>query len=130
MNRTKAAGSALVFLLAAACGGPASGPSESAAPEVPAAPDNPGPVTLDVTIIDGVVNPRGARLNVKVGQPVKLTVHSDVDEELHIHTDPEKTVPVKAGANQNVTFTVDEPGKVAVELHHLDVVVAEVLARK
>lgn len=131
MTRLKTWGSVVALVLVAACGG--AGPSGQPEPDTGTAvvtPDKPGPVTLDVTIIDGAVNPRGARLNVKVGQPIKLTVHSDVDEELHIHTEPERTVEVKAGENQQVTFTVDQPGKVAVEVHHLDVVVAEVLARK
>lgn len=103
---------------------PGTGPSESAA--------NPsaGPVVLDVTIIDGTVTPRGARVNLKVGQPLTLSIHSDAVEEVHIHTDPEQTFEVKAGQQKRVTFAVEHPGKVAVEVHHLDAVVAEVLVRK
>lgn len=89
-----------------------------------------GPVVLDVTIIHGEVSPRGARVNLKVGQPLTLSVHSDVPERIHVHTDPEQTFHVKAGGQQRVTFSVDRPGKVAVEVHRLDVVVAEVLVRK
>lgn len=89
-----------------------------------------GPVVLGVTIIDGEVTPRGARVNLKVGQPLTLSIRSDVDEQIHVHTDPEKTFPVKAGTHRRVTFSVDRPGAVAVEVHHLDVVVAEVLVRK
>lgn len=90
----------------------------------------PGPVVLDVTIIDGEVTPRGARVELKVGQPLTLTVHSDSADQLHVHTDPEQEFAVKANANQRFTFTVDQPGKVAVEVHDLDVVIAEVLVRK
>ncbi len=90
----------------------------------------PGPVVLDVTIIDGEVRPRGARIELKVGQPLTLSVHSDSADELHVHTDPEQEFEVKANSNQRFTFTVDQPGKVAVEVHHLDAVIAEVLVRK
>jgi hypothetical protein len=90
----------------------------------------PGPVVLDVTIIDGEVTPRGARVQLKVNQPLTLSVHSDSADELHVHTDPEQEFAVKANSNQRFTFTVDQPGKVAVEVHDLDVVIAEVLVRK
>jgi hypothetical protein len=90
----------------------------------------PGPVVLDVTIIDGEVTPRGARVQLKVDQPLTLSVRSDSADELHVHTDPEQEFAVKANSNQRFTFTVDRPGKVAVEVHDLDVVIAEVLVRK
>jgi hypothetical protein len=85
---------------------------------------------LDVTLIDGEVTPRGARVELKVGQPLTLSVYSDAADELHIHTDPEQEFAIKADTNQRFTFTVDQPGKVAVEVHDLDVVIAEVLVRK
>src|SRR5690349_9297177 len=90
----------------------------------------PGPVVLDVTIIDGEVTPRGARVDLKVGQPLTLAVHSDSADELHVHTNPEHEFAVKANSNERFTFTVDKPGKVAIEVHHLDAVIAEVLVRK
>jgi hypothetical protein len=90
----------------------------------------PGPVVLDVTIIDGQVTPRGARVNLKVGQPLTLSVHSDTPDELHVHTDPEQEFEVRAKGNQRFTFTVDQPGTVVVELHQRDVVIAELLVRK
>lgn len=90
----------------------------------------PGPVVLDVTIIDGEVRPRGARIELKVGQPLTLSVHSDSADELHVHTDPEQIFAVKANTYQRFTLAVDEPGKVAIEVHHLDAVIAEALVRK
>lgn len=113
-----------VVVAAAACS-PAEDSSSTAVEEAPA-----GPVVLGVTIIDGEVTPRGARVNLKVGQSLTLSIRSDVDEQIHVHTDPEKTFRVKAGSHRRVTFSVDRPGAVAVEVHHLDVVVAEVLVRK
>jgi hypothetical protein len=123
---------AALMLIAALTACSSGQPSDSASPggadsavEPPA-----GPVVLDVTIIDGAVTPRGARVNLKVDQPLTLSIHSDVAVKIHVHTDPEQTFPVKAGGQQRVTFAVDRPGKVAVEVHDLDAVVAEVLVRK
>lgn len=132
MTRSTSCVAVLALVLAAGCG-------TAIAPDQPTASQatnestegtRPGPVALDVTIIDGEVRPRGARVELRVGQPLTLTVHSDTADELHIHTDPEQEFAVKAGGNQRFTFTVDQPGKVAVELHRLDVVIAEVLVRK
>lgn len=90
----------------------------------------PGPVVLDVTIIDGEVTPRGARVELRTGQPLTLAVHSDTADEVHVHTDPEQLFTVKRGGDQRFTITVDRPGRIAVELHDLDVVIAELLVRK
>jgi len=116
----------LVAALTACASGQPSGPGDEGSGPNPSA----GPVVLDVTIIDGQVSPRGARVNLKVGQPLTLAVRSDVAEQIHIHTDPERVFRVKAGKQQRVTFSVARPGKVAVEVHDLDAVVAEVLVRK
>ncbi len=114
----------LALCLAAGCGTTAPVTNESTGGA------KPGPVVLDVTIIDGEVTPRGARVELKVGQPLTLSVYSDSADELHVHTDPEREFEVKPAGNQRFTFTVDQPGKVAVELHRRDVVIAEVLVRK
>lgn len=123
-----------VLVLAGAAGcGPATTtdqPTTSQATNESTEGTKPGPVVLDVTMIDGEVTPRGARVQLKVGQPLTLSVHSDSADELHVHTDPEQEFVVKANSNQRFTFTVDRPGKVAVEVHDLDVVIAEVLVRK
>ena len=71
-----------------------------------------------------------ARLREDTGQPVTLSVHSDVAEEIHVHTDPEHEFEIKPGKQQRFTFASDKPGKIAVEVHHLDAVIAEVLVKK
>ena len=131
MRRTSCL-SVLALILAAGCGtaNTTSQPTTAQATNESTEGTKPGPVVLDVTIIEGEVTPRGARVELKVGQPLTLSVHSDSADELHVHTDPEQTFPVKADTNQRFTFTVDRPGTVAVEVHHLDAVIAEVLVRK
>ena len=122
----------LALVLVAACGDASTpaAPTLSLPPTESTTGTKPGPVVLDVTIIDGEVNPRGARVELKVDQPLTLAVHSDVADELHVHTDPEKTFHVKQGGNQRFTVTIDQPGTVAVELHGADAVIAELLVRK
>jgi len=122
----------LVLILSAGCSptNTTDEPTTSQATNESTEGTKPGPVVLDVTIIDGEVTPRGARVDLKVGQPLTLSVHSDSADEVHVHTDPEREFAVKPNTNQRFTFKVDKPGKVAVEIHHLDAVVAEVLVQK
>lgn len=123
---------ALAAGLLAGCGG-ATAPAPagpSALKQESTEGTKPGPVVLDVTIIDGEVTPRGARVELKVGQPLTLAVHSDVAEELHVHSDPEQEFAIKPGSNQRFSIRVDDPGTVAVELHRADAVIAELLVRK
>lgn len=122
----------LAFVLVAGCGGDTTPvvPAPSQPTQESTKGMKPGPVALDVTIIDGEVQPRGARVELKVRQPLTLAVSSDVVDELHVHSDPEQTFEVKRGSNQRFTVTVDRPGTVAVELHGADAVIAELLVRK
>jgi len=58
---------------------------------------------------------------------VTLNVTSDADEEIHVHSDPEHEYEVKAGDSLDETFTIDTPGQVAVEAHHLDVTILQLV---
>ena len=132
MMRAKWCLPVLALAFAAGCGTTATPdqPTASQATNESTEGTKPGPMALDVTIIDGEVTPRGARVELRVGQPLTLSVHSDTADELHVHTDPEQEFEVKAKGNQRFTFTVDRPGTVVVELHQRDVVIAELLVRK
>lgn len=111
---------------AAACSAPAPGPAEhTTATAAPSAPAQAGPV-LDITIADGAVTPVNAELSATVGTPITLRVTSDADDELHVHAVPEHSFAVRPGAGQHFEFTVDVPGRVEVELHHLDRTVATI----
>jgi hypothetical protein len=98
-----------------ACGGTASQPQSPAG----------GPV-LDVTIAKGQVTPTNATLQAKVHQPITLRVSSDATDELHVHSTPDHKFPVAAAPNQTFQFSVDVPGNVEVELHHLDRTIATI----
>jgi hypothetical protein len=81
-------------------------------------------LVLDITIAHGQVTPPNATLQAKVGQPIIVHVTSDAEDELHVHSTPDKEFAVAAAPNQRFQFTIDMPGNVDVELHHLDKTVA------
>jgi plastocyanin len=85
--------------------------------------------TVDIAIAGGKVTPQGERVQVRVGDTVTLHVASDADEELHVHSDPEHTFEVAKGDDTTFDFTVDVPGQIAVEAHHLDVTIAQLVVR-
>jgi plastocyanin len=109
-------------LLLAGCGGSGgSGGSDTAAPVKG--------VTIDIAIKDGKVTPQGERVNVKVGQKITLHVTSDADEEVHVHSEPEHEYELAPGDDKTYTFSLKVPGQVAVEAHHLDVTIAQLVVR-
>ena len=118
----------------AACGSdePVTAPPSEATPTASAsAPDeSEAGVVVDIAIADGAVTPRGKRVDVKVGQPVTLRVTSDVDDEIHVHSDPEHEMSVKAGdRDKELTFTLKVPGQVAVESHHAHATIVQLVVK-
>jgi hypothetical protein len=83
-------------------------------------------LTIDITIAHGQVTPANATLQASVRQPITLHVTSDATDELHVHSVPDHKFEVAAAANQTFHFSVDVPGSVDVELHHLDRTVATI----
>jgi hypothetical protein len=86
-------------------------------------------LTIDITIAHGQVTPANATLQATVRQPITLHVTSDATDELHVHSVPDHKFEVAAAANQTFQFSVDVPGNVDVELHHLDRTVATIQVR-
>jgi plastocyanin len=89
----------------------------------------PGNLTVNVTIANRQVNPANATLQAKVGQPIIFHVTSDAADELHVHSVPDHKFEILAAPNQTFQFTVDVPGNVDVELHHLDRTIATIQVR-
>lgn len=88
------------------------------------------PVTINIKILDGKVTPQGERVNVKVGQKITLHITSDTDEEVHVHSTPEHEYELAAGDDVKHSFSLKVPGQVAVEAHHLDVTILQLVVRK
>jgi len=88
------------------------------------------PVIVDITIAKGKVTPQAKRVDVKVGQPVLLNVTSDAADEIHVHSDPEHSLEVEPSDQPlKMTFTLQTPGQVAVESHHLGVTIVQLVVK-
>lgn len=101
-----------------ACGG--------SSPSNPASSSTAPALTIDVTIANGQVTPTNATLEAKVKEQITLRVSSDATDEVHVHSVPDHKFEVAAAPNQTFQFSVDVPGKVDVELHHLKRTVATI----
>ncbi len=126
-----AAAALLIVLTLSACGTESEPPADPPTSEPTAAATSEAPkgVTVDVEIVNGEVVPLGSKVDVKVGEPVNLHIISDAAEEIHVHSDPEHEFEIAAGGDETFTFTIETPGQVAVEAHHLDVTIVELVAR-
>lgn len=123
--------------MVAGCGSaPPPTSSSSAAPESSAqAPANTPSTTaeagtvIDISIDDGAVTPTNAEAQAVAGQPIALQVTSDAVDSLHVHSVPENVFDVVPAPDQRFEFTVNIPGRVAVELHDLHVTVVTIEVR-
>ncbi len=79
---------------------------------------------IEITFDGDSVTPNGERVEVKRGEEVELVVKADEPGELHVHTSPEQELGYGAGTT-NLTLTIDEPGVVDIESHHLEVIVVQ-----
>ena len=130
-------------LAAAACAGdedtPASTPAATAAVSATtsatasASPSEsptavaPAGTTIEVTVTGGKVTTPSKRVKVKLGDTVRLTVTSDVAEEVHVHT-YDRTADLAPGKPTTLEFEADIPGTHEVELEksHLGLVELQV----
>ena len=117
-----AASMALVFGLVGCGGAPNNGASTTSAP------GGARPLVTR-TKTHPQVKPVNATLQAKVGQPITFRVSSDAADELHVHSVPDHEFKVAAAPNQTFQFSVNVPGNVDVELHHLDRTVATIQVR-
>jgi len=125
------AGVAAVVLgvaLFSACGSP-TGPSG----QTPAASTGAvvAPLMIDITESQGKVTPSGQKLDVQVGQTIRLTVTSDADDAIHAHTGGDGyELEVKAGQPATGEFVLSSPGSFEVESHNLEQVIVVLNARQ
>lgn len=124
-------------LLTAGCGGSdgadnASGDTSSAAPSTVSPSDMsneqapPTRLVVDVNIKGGNVTPTNEQLQAGVKEQIIIRVNSDAADELHVHSTPEHSFNIEAKPNQSFQFTADVPGKVDVELHKLNKIIATI----
>ncbi len=124
-------------VITAGCGGSnnpdsASGSTSSSQPPTFSGSDMsnnqapPSRLVVDVTIKDGKATPTNEQLQAAVKEQIVIRVNSDVADELHVHSTPEHSFNVEAKPMQSFQFTVDVPGKVDVELHKLNQIIATI----
>ena len=123
---TKIVAAAFAALLIAGCGNDTGTVSSSPNPGT-AEPS--GDVVVDIAIRDGEVTPQADRIEMKVGQRVTLHIASDAHETIHVHSEPEQEFEVRDGDDVEKSFTIDVPGQVAVEAHHLDATIVQLVVR-
>lgn len=86
----------------------------------------PAPLTVSVTIKNGVVTPTNATLQTRVAEPIVIRVDSDTADELHVHSTPDHSFEIEPKSGQTFQFSVSLPGKVDVELHKLKKTIATI----
>ena len=89
-------------------------PSPTADPGSPVEPDDAQVVSL--TYAAGQVTGDVDRVEVPLGTNVRLTITSDVVDEVHVHG-YDLTTAVPSGQAAQVEFLADQPGVFEVELH-------------
>ena len=139
----------LTALLAMGCGqdddpsvaAPSAAPTSAVAPTTSAAPTPTGgstPATtpstaavdreITVTVAKRRITPPTGRVTVSKGQSVRITVTSDVADELHVHG-YDRTAPLSPGVPATVQFTADTPGLFEVETHTGGLVLCQLVIR-
>ena len=106
---------------------PTESPSESAS-ESQAPAKKPQGTTIDITFNGDSVTPDGVRKKVKAGKPVTLRIKADSAGELHVHSSPEQEIAYPAGTSRK-RLTIEQPGLVDVESHHLHKLVVQLEVR-
>lgn len=72
--------------------------------------------TVQITVENGDISPKGERVETTAGTPVTLEITSDVAGELHVHSRPEQEIAFDEGTSDH-ELTIDTPGIVEVESH-------------
>jgi hypothetical protein len=103
----------------------ASSASSAPSPSTGSAPSTaPAGTTVEITVKDGKVTPNGERVKAGVGEPVVLKIDADQPGEIHVHASPEQELSYPAGTSTR-TLTINKPGIVDVEDHHLETVIVQ-----
>lgn len=81
-----------------------------------------------VSVVKRKVSPPTGRIEVARGNLVRITVTSDVADELHVHG-YDKTLKLPAGSPASIELRVDKTGLFEVETHSSHLVLFQLLVR-
>jgi hypothetical protein len=96
---------------------------ESEEPEPTEEPEPEGTV-IPVTIDGSSVDPSGKRVKADLDEQVVLSIDSDRDGELHVHSTPEQIVEFEKGSG-DYELEFEQPGVVDVEDHESGIVIVQ-----
>jgi hypothetical protein len=103
-----------------------SGPAEVATPPAPAA--DAAVVTVEIAVRGGEVTPAPGRVEVPAGGVLRITVRSDVDDEVHVHGYDE-TLELAAGRPATLELVADETGLFEIETHESGLLLGQLVVR-
>lgn len=83
---------------------------------------------VDVTVDGDTITPNGERIDLAVGETMRLDVTADRPGELHVHSSPEQTLTYAKGATA-LRLKIDHPGVIDVEDHDTGHVVIQLEVR-
>jgi hypothetical protein len=108
---------------------PEAGATTAPPPNPPTSPPPSAPPgTVEISYRGGEVQRSDRRVEVSLGQPVRLVVSSDVADEVHVHG-YDKTAEVPAGGTAVIEFPATIPGVFEVELEQRSVPLVELAVR-
>jgi hypothetical protein len=82
-----------------------------------------------VSIHGRKVLPNAQTITVEAGRPLTVSVESDRDGELHVHSKPEQYVEFEQGVSEH-RLVIKTPGSVEIEEHDTGAVVALLTVEK
>jgi len=121
------------ILLLSSCGGTESKPAVSPSPNGTSAA-TPTTGTTDavqqesVRFQGGQITPVGKLIQLRVGEPLRITITADEPGELHVHSTPEQSIKFAAGSTSH-DLVIARPGVVEVEEHHSGALVFKLQVR-
>jgi len=101
--------------------GPSASPTASVTPQASVR-------EIEVVIIDGTVDTAEDSVEVAVGDTVRVTVTSDVDDEVHVHG-VDQTAELSASRPTTLELSFAEPGVYEVETHESSLLLFQLLVR-
>jgi hypothetical protein len=84
--------------------------------------------SLDVTIRGSQITPNAERIPLGVGKTFTLTVDTDRDATIHVHSTPEQEYDVTPGTS-SIPIVIDKPGTVEIEEHQNNIVIATLVVQ-
>lgn len=81
-----------------------------------------------VRFLGGQITPVGKLIQLRVGEPLEITITADEPGELHVHSTPEQTIEFASGSTSH-DLVINRPGVVEVEEHHSGALVFKLQVR-